>query len=115
MCLTNIDIVDGIDCLQVLQHSSGSNKYLTVANNGQDHQSNWGISSTIDGWGVCIESAFAGGFCPAQASNSLSDRVDFEISNVEGRDSAKIWRYKSGWRFSCWLEDIVNVKCLTHT
>ena len=96
MCLTNIYIVDGVDCLQVLQHSSGSEQYLTVNNNSPT----WRIGSTIDGEGGGIASASAGGICPAQASNSL---------NVI--DGDKSWQYYDyGWE-----EGIINVKCLTHT
>ena len=96
MCLTNIDIVDGIDCLQVLQHSSGSHKYLKVATS----KTVWRIGPDIDGEGSWIISASAGGICPAQASNSL---------NVI--DGDKSWQYYDyGWE-----EGIINVKCLTHT
>ena len=96
MCLTNIDIVDGIDCLQVLQHSSGSDKYLRVATG----KVAWAISDDIDGTGGWIHSASAGGICPAQASNSRSDKT-----------GVKSWRYYGdGWK-----EGIINVKCLTHT
>merc|ERR1712037_372722 len=62
----------------VLQHSSGSDKYLRV-NTGKV---NWGISDDIDGGGSWILSASAGGICPAQASNSHSDRL-----------GVKSWRY----------------------
>ena len=98
MCLTNIDIVDGIDCLQVLQHSSGSEQYLTV----KTGTSNWGISPDIDGGGSWIKSGSAGGICPAQASNSLSVR-----------DGDKSWLYADNGVLK---EGIINVKCLdTHT
>ena len=97
VCLTNIDIVDGIDCLQVLQHSSGSDKYLRVATG----LTNWRISSTIDGERAWIISASAGGICPAQASNSLSDKR-----------GVKSWEYADN---GVWKEGIINVKCLTHT
>ena len=96
MCLTNIDIVDGIDCLQVLQHSSGSDKYLRVATG----KVAWAISDDIDGKSCWIISGSAGGLCPAQASNSYSDKT-----------GVKSWRYSdNGWK-----EGIINVKCLTHT
>ena len=96
MCLTNIDIVDGIDCLQVLQHSSGSEQYLTVTTG----MSCWRIGPDIDGEGCWIASGSAGGFCSAQASNSRSDR-----------DGVKSWRYAdNGFK-----EGVINVKCLTHT
>ena len=97
MCLTNIDIVDGIDCLQVLQHSSGSEKYLRVLTGG----TNWIIGDAIDGKGGWISSVSAGGVCPAQASNSRSDRL-----------GVKSWRYSDN---GVEKEGIINVKCLTHT
>ena len=82
--------------MQVLQHSSGSEQYLTVNNNSPT----WRIGSTIDGEGGGIASASAGGICPAQASNSLSDRT-----------GVKSWKYAdNGWK-----EGVINVKCLTHT
>ena len=70
MCLTNIDIVDGIDCLQVLQHADGSEKYLTV----RTGSSTWRISDDIDekvGW---IYSASAGDCCAASAANTKSEK-----------------------------------------
>ena len=99
MCLTNIDIVDGIDCLQVLQHSSGTGKYLRV-NTGS---TNWSIGPDIDGEAAWIASASAGGICPAQASNSHSDRY-----------GDKSWKYADG---NVWKEGIcdINVNCLSHT
>ena len=70
MCLTNIGIVDGIDCLQVLQHADGSEKYLTV----RTGTTSWIISDTIDEisryqinfrGGNWIVSASAGDCCAA--------------------------------------------------
>ena len=58
MCLTNIDIVDGIDCLQVLQHVDGSEIYLVVPTG----KTCWVIGSTI-------ASASAGGRCPAHVKS----------------------------------------------
>ena len=81
MCLTNIDIVDGIDCLQVMQHADGSERYLTVSTGG----TNWGIRSTIDGKVCWIKSAAAGGICAADVKNSRSDR-----------DNVKSWKYYAG-------------------
>ena len=97
VCLTNIDVVDGIDCLQVLQHSSGSDHYLRVATGKYV----WLISDDIDGNLAWIQSASAGGICPAQASNSHSDRT-----------GVKSWRYAENGVLK---EGIINVKCLTHT
>ena len=92
MCLTNIDIVDGIDCLQVLQHSSGSEKYLTVRTGG----ANWAIGPDIDEKRSWIKSASAGGVCPAQVSNSCSDKT-----------GVKSWRYADN---GVGKEGIINVK-----
>ena len=96
VCSTNIDNVDGIDCLQVLQHESGTDRYLTVTTG----KTGWGIGSDIEGESGWIHAASAGGICPAQASNSLSDRT-----------GVKSWKYAdNGWK-----EGIIHVKCLTHT
>ena len=95
--MTIIDIVNGIDCLQVLQHESGSEKYLRV----RTGKTSWLIGSTIDGEGSWIQSASAGGICPAQASNSISER-----------DGDKSWQYYDN---GGWPEGIVKIKCLTHT
>ena len=97
MCLTNIDIVDGIDCLQVLQHADGSERYLTV----RTGWTSWMIGSTIDEKGGRIISAAAGGICAAHVSNSRSNR-----------NNVKSWRYAAD---NVWKEGIINVKCLTHT
>ena len=96
VCLINIDIIDVIDCLQVLQHSSGSDKYLRVMTG----TTTWRMGPDIDRRGGSIQSASAGGICPAQASNSRSEKT-----------GVKSWRYSdNGWK-----EGIINVKCLTHT
>ena len=97
MCLTNIDIVDGIDCLQVLQHADGSERYLRVRTGA----TSWAIGSNIDGKGAWIQSAAAGGICAAEVSNSRSDR-----------SGQKSWSY---WSDNVWKEGIINVKCLTHS
>merc|ERR1712037_142954 len=55
----------------VLQHSSGSDEYLRVPTGSVS----WGIGPDIDGEGAWIQSGSAGGICPAQASNSRSDRL----------------------------------------
>merc|ERR1712181_125434 len=69
----------------VLQHSSGSDKYLRVGTGSV----NWGISKAIDGDSSWIISGSAGGVCPAQASNSRSNRLGF-----------KSWQYGdgNGWK-----------------
>ena len=92
----NIDIVNGIDCLQVLQHASGSKIYLRVATG----TTNWGISSTINGKGAWIVSGSAGGSCPAQSSNSVSERRGF-----------KRWQYPDNGKA---VEGNIVVKCITH-
>ena len=97
MCLTNIDIVDGIDCLQALQHADASQTYLTV----RTGKTTWGISDDIDGKGAWIQSAAAGGMCAADVKNSRRDR-----------DNVKSWRYAAD---NVWKEGIINVKCLIHT
>merc|ERR1712080_810471 len=45
----------------LLQHASGSKRYLRVGTGN----TNWGISSTIDGSSYWICSGSAGGLCPA--------------------------------------------------
>ena len=97
MCLTNIDIVDGIDCLQVLQHADGSEKFLRVPTGGVK----WSLGSTIDGRGCWIDSASAGDGCPASAANKKSDRVN--------RTS---WDYYDG---KAWVNADIRVVCMTHS
>ena len=98
MCLTNIDIVDGIDCLQVLQHADGSEKYLTVRTGWNI----WIIGDTIDGLDCgSINSASAGDCCPASAANRKSDRMQL-----------KSWSY---WDGKAWVECDIRVKCVTHS
>ena len=99
MCLTNIDIVDGIDCLQVLQHADGSKKYLTV----RTGKTSWTIGSTIDEEGGWIESSSAGDSCPASVASSKSDRLQ--------RTS---WRYGVG-DGKAWVDGDIRVKCITHS
>ena len=98
MCLTNIDIVDGIDCLQVLQHADGSEKYLTVPTDGTC----WEIGSTnaMQSNGGWIFSASAGDGCPASSANKKSDR-----------NQRTSWRYYDG---KAWLPGDVRVKCFSH-
>ena len=98
MCLINIDIVHGIDCLQVLQHADGYENYLTVCTDF----SNWTIGPDIDGKGAWICSAAAGGICAAEVANSRSDKT-----------GVKSWQYTPG--NDVWKEGIINVRCLTHT
>ena len=97
MCLTNIDIVDGIDCLQVLQHADGSEKYLTVPTD----DTIWGIGSTIDESAGWIFSPSAGDGCAASAANRKSDRLQLAS-----------WVYYDGKAFSA---GDIRVKCITHS
>ena len=98
VCLTNIDIVDSIDCLQVLQHESGAEKYLTVP----IRSTSWGIGPDIDGKGSCwIKSASAGTGCPASPANKNSDRSK-ETS----------WQYKDGKEK--WHNAEIVITCATH-
>ena len=95
--MTNVDIVNDIDCLRLFQHSSGSERYLRVATG----DTAWMIGSTIDGSGGWITSASAGVGCPASAANKKSDR--FQL---------KSWRYHDGKAF---VEGDIRVTCITHT
>ena len=99
MCLTNIDIVDGIDCLQVLQHADGSEKFLRVPT--YTNTSHWSISDDIDGKSCWIESPSAGVGCPASAANKKSDRLQ-----------KKSWLYHDG---KAWVEGDIRVTCITHS
>ena len=94
MFLTNIDIVDDIDCLQVLQHSSGSDIYLRV---GGGNEWTWALGPTIDESRESIRSASAGGTCPAQPSNAVNEKVTS-------------WRfYDNGWKNAD-----IRFTCITH-
>ena len=97
MCLINIDIVDGIDCLQVLQHADGSEKYLTV----RTGRVGWGIGPTIDESGSWINSSSAGDCCAASVANSKNDRLQ-----------TTSWRYYDG---KAWVDGDIRVKCITHS
>ena len=99
VCLTNIDIVDGIDCLQVLQHADGSKKFLRVATD----TSSWSLGPTIDESGGWIQSGSAGVGCPASAVNKKSDRF-----------KQKSWEYYDGKALNFVAGDI-RVTCITHT
>ena len=103
MCLTNIDIVDGIDCLQVLQHADGSKKFLRVPTG----TSSWSISDDIDGSDCWIGSGSAGVGCPASAANKKSDR--FQKKSWEYYDET-ITNYDKAW-----VEGGIRVTCITHT
>ena len=95
--MTNVDIVIDIDCLQLLQHSSGSERYLRVATDGTQ----WGISPTIDeprGW---IRSASAGSSCPAHSENAFSERLGF-----------KSWQYYDN---GDWHDGDIKLTCSTHS
>ena len=95
--LTNIDIVDGIDCLQVLQHADGLKKYLTV----RTGTSSWKIGNTIDAWGIWIKStAGAGGGCPPSSSNENSDT---------DRNQGTSWSY---WDGKAYQAADIRVKCI---
>ena len=86
--------LNGIDCLQVLQHADGSESYLTV----RATHSKWAIGPHIDSdENLWIQSASAGGISPVQESNSRSE---------------KSWFYSD--HGGSWVEGIINVKCLTH-
>ena len=95
--MTNIDIVNGIDCLQVLQHADGKKKYLTV-NTGF---TSWRISDDINEDGAWIESASAGDSCPASPANKKSDRYQ-----------QTRWKWSDG---KAWQEGDIRVKCKTHS
>ena len=96
MCSTNIDIVNSIDCLQVLQHADGYEQYLTVPTG----TTSWRIGPTIDERGGWIKSASAGGGCPASSANK--DSVRYQRTS---------WRYYDG---KAWLPGDVRVKCFSH-
>ena len=69
--LTSIDINHDFDLLQLLQHASGSDIYLSVRTNG----TNWLIGDTINGKSGFIKSASAGTVSPASPSNSVNKRL----------------------------------------
>ena len=94
---TNIDIVNGIDCLQVLQHADGKKKYLTVRTGA----TSWGIGSTINESGCWIQSASAGDSCPASPANKKSDRMQ-----------QTSWQWFDG---KAWHVGDIRVKCKTHS
>ena len=96
--MTNVDIVNDIDCLQLLQHSSGSELYLRVTTGWNI----WTIGSTIDGSsGWCwITSASAGSSCPAHSENAFSERL--------GRKS---WMYAD----KGWHDGDIKLTCSTHS
>ena len=95
--MTNVDIVNDIDCLQLLQHSSDPDIYLRVTAGG----SAWLISNTIDGPSGWIESASAGSSCPAHSENAFSERF--------GRKS---WRYYDN---GDWHDGDIKLTCSTHS
>ena len=95
--MTNVDIVNDIDCLQLFQHSDGSERYLKVATGS----SRWWIGNTIDesrGW---IVSASAGSSCPAHSENAFSER-----------DGQKSWLYADN---GDWPEGDIKLTCSTHS
>jgi len=81
----------------VMQHSSGSNRYLTVPTG----YTSWGISSTIDGSRGWIGSGSAGGLCPADPASAVNSRLGLTS-----------WRYWDGNRL---IESKdIRVRCVTH-
>ena len=97
--MTNLDIVDGIDCLQVLQHASGKQKYLYVRTN----TSSWMIGPDNNGgrYSSWIRSASAGSGCPASPANKNNERGK--------RTSWQYYDYTGKWRNA----EIV-ITCATH-
>ena len=106
--MTNVNIVNDIDCLQLLQHSDGSERYLRVTTGETswmigytiDVPSRWAISNTIDDPRCWIISASAGSSCPAHSENAFSERT-----------GVKSWRYAD----SGWHEGDINLTCSTHS
>ena len=98
--MTNIDIVNGIDCLQVLQHASGKKKYLSVST----YLSSWMIGPDIDAGrdSCCMRSASAGTGCPASPANKNNDRLK-ETS----------WKYNDGK--GEWHNAEIVITCATHS
>ena len=81
--LTSIDLNNDFDFLQLLQHASGSNLYLSVAT----VSTIWAIGNTIDENSAWIISASAGTVSPASPSNSVNKRF-----------SQTSWQYAdNGW------------------
>ena len=101
--MTNVDIVNDIDCLQLLQHSDGSELYLQVPTG----RTSWRIDNTIDGWAGWkissrwIQSASAGSSCPAHSENAFSERFGW-----------KSWQYADdvGWH-----DGDIKLTCSTHS
>ena len=98
LCLTNIDIVYGINCFQVFQHESGSEIYLRVTTGS----TNWGIGPTIDGsWkDDFFDGISSGSSCPANPTNSVNVWT-----------GAKCWKYSDNGVFK---EGILTLSCSTH-
>ena len=94
--MTNVDIVNDIDCLQLLQHSSGSELYLRVRTGA----TSWMICSIIDESGGWIRSASAGSSCPAHSENAIRERLGW-----------KSWRYHDNG----WHEGDIKFICSTHS
>ena len=95
--MTNVDIVNDIDCLQLLQHSSGSELYLRVATGW----TSWLIHDTIDEPVSWIQSASAGSSCPAHSENAFSERF-----------GQKSWRYSDNGEA---VEGDIKLTCSTHS
>ena len=95
--MINIDIIHDIGCLQLLQHASGSKKYLRV----RTGSTAWLISDTIDERGAYIYSGSAGGVSPADPHNPINKRFN-----------QTSWRY---WDGKEWHNGATAVKCITHS
>ena len=92
--MIDIDIVNDTDCLKLLQHGSGSKKYLQVATG----TTNWEFGPTIDGTTAFIKSGSAGGVSPADPHNPINRRFN-----------QTSWRY---WDGKGWQNGAVAVKCI---
>ena len=92
-------MLTGIDCLQVLQHASGKQKYLSV----RTQMSHWMIGSDIDGrWDGWIRSASAGSGCPASPANKNNER-----------DKETSWQYNADGKYN-WRNAEIVITCATH-
>ena len=88
--MTNIDNVNGIDYLQVLQHTSRSGCFLRVI-----MSKGCGMWAIGPRWGASpISSSSAGGLCPA-ADN----------------DCVKNWQYSDN---GVQMEAVIKLSCSTH-
>ena len=91
---------DDFVCLQLLQHASGSERYLRVSTN----ETTWAISDNIDDGGESwILSGPAGGVCPAQKSKSGKGWTSWQ--NVDAD--------KDGWVE--WADWVIKLTPSTHS